>query len=64
MKKFLLVLLVLLLILGGGVFYVYQNLESIVKTAVNKYGANGTAGNRFPLFFLHKNRSTIRHPCF
>ena len=42
MKKFLLVLLVLLLILGGGVFYVYQNLESIVKTAVNKYGSQVT----------------------
>lgn len=42
MKKFLLVLLVLLLILGGGLFYVYQNLESIVKTAVNKYGSQVT----------------------
>ena len=48
MKKFLLfVFVLLLLIIGGAVYYVYHNMEDMVKTAVNKYGSQvtGTAVN-------------------
>lgn len=43
MKKFLLTLFVLLLLLVcGAAYYVYHNMEDIVKTAVNKYGSQVT----------------------
>lgn len=42
MKKFLLVLLIILLLLVGGVYYLFLNLEPIVKKAVNKYGSQIT----------------------
>ena len=39
MKKILIVLAVIILVIAGGIFYVVNNLESIVKDAVTKYGS-------------------------
>ena len=42
MKKFAIGLLVLILIIGGGLYFLYANLGSIVKVAVEKYGSEAT----------------------
>jgi uncharacterized protein involved in outer membrane biogenesis len=41
-KKFITVLLVLVAIIGGAVIYVKNNLDSIVKTQLEKYGSLAT----------------------
>jgi hypothetical protein len=42
MKKILIALAVLVLIIAGGVFYVWQNLGSLIKTAVEEAGTRVT----------------------
>lgn len=42
MKKKYIVLLVILALIGGGVYYLATNLESIVKKIVHKYGSEVT----------------------
>ena len=39
MKKIATVLLVLIILLGGGLFYLHTNLDSIVKNAIEEYGS-------------------------
>lgn len=42
MKKFAIGLLVLILVVAGGLYFLYENLGSIVKLAVEKYGSEAT----------------------
>lgn len=43
MKKAILVILfILLIIIAGGLYYVFSNLDTIVKTAIEKYGSEST----------------------
>ena len=42
MKKILIGLAVVVLIIAGGLFYVWQNLGSLIKTAVEDAGSRTT----------------------
>ena len=42
MKKLLIGLVVLLALIGGGVYYVHSNLDSLLQSAIEKYGSQAT----------------------
>src|SRR5262245_2381686 len=42
LKKILIVLVLLVIVIAGGVYYLWSNLDSLIKAAVEKFGSEAT----------------------